>query len=126
MRLRRFNPMRLFQWRADVRVDVRRALLAIAGVGCVLALTFFVVIHKPAEKEKTAEKGFGWEWRTGSILVVPLTGDICKQSAFDNDRGAIIPLDPVACEEVIRDFDRFSKMNASPGHVETVSQTFRR
>ena len=126
MSLRRFNPMRLLQWRADVRVDVRRALLAIGGIGSLLALTFFVVTHKPGEKEKTAEKGFGWEWRTGSILVVPLAGDICQQAAFDNDRGAIIPLDPVACAEVIRDFDRFSKTNSTPGHVETVSHTFRR
>jgi len=126
MSLRRFNPLRLLQWRADVRVDVRRALLAIGGIGGLLALTFFFVIHRPGEKETTAEKGFGWEWRTGSILVVPLAGDICRQAAFDNDRGAIIPLDPVACADVIRDFDRFSKTNSTPGHVETVSQTFRR
>ncbi|HYM35187.1 MAG TPA: hypothetical protein VET48_07285 [Steroidobacteraceae bacterium] len=124
MSLRRFNPMRLLKWRADVRVDVQRALLAIGGVGGVLALTFFFVIRKPAEK--VVEQGFGWEWRTGSILVVPVAGDICQQAAFDNDRGVIIPLDPVACAEVIRDYDRFSKYNSTPGHVETVSQTFRR
>ena len=124
MSLRRFNPIRLLRWRADVRIDVRRALLAIGGVGGVLASTYFFVIRKPAEIH--VEQGFGWEWRTGSILVVPLSGNICKQAAFDNDRGVIIPLDPVACEEVIRDYDRFSKTNSSPGHVETVGQTFRR
>jgi hypothetical protein len=126
MSFRRLNPMRLFGWRADVRVDVRRALLAIGGVGGVLALTYFVVIQKQTEKEKHVEQGFGWEWRTGSILIVPLVGDICQQATFDNDRGTIIPLDPVACAEVIRDYDRFSKTNSTPGHVETVSQNFRR
>ena len=124
MSYRRFNPVRLLKWRTAVRIDARRALLAIGGVCGVLALTFFFVIRKPPEKH--VEHGFGWEWRTGSILVVPLAGDICQQSAFDNDRGMIIPLDPVACAEVIRNYDRFSKTNSSPGHVEAVSQNFRR
>ena len=125
MDIRRFNPLRLLRWRADVRIDVWRALLAICGVSGILALTLFIAIRKPEEK-KIVEQGFGWEWRTGSILIVPLAGDICQQASFDNDRGTIIPLDPVACAEVIRDYDRFSKTNSTPGHVETVSQTFRR
>ena len=124
MSFHRFNPMRMLKWRIAVRTDVHRALLATAGVGGVLALVFFFVVKKPVEKQ--VQQGFGFEWRTGSILVVPLAADVCQQRVFDNDSGALWPLDPVPCADVIRDYDRNSKTNSSPGHVEAVSQNFRR
>jgi hypothetical protein len=120
----RLNPMHLLTWRIAVRIDVRRALLAMGGVGGALALVFFFVIHKPAEN--IVEQGFGYEWRTGSILVVPPAGDVCQQSVFDNDNGMVWPLDPIACAEVIRGYDKTSKADTSPGHVEAISQSFRK
>ena len=122
MSFRRLNPMNLLNWRHAVRMDVRRALLAICGVGGALALVFFFVIRKPPEK--IVEQGFGYEWRTGSILVVPLAGDECQRSVFDNDRGVIWPLDPIACAKVIQGYDK--NLDSTPGHVEAVSQNFRR
>ena len=72
-----------------------------------------------------AEAVLGRELRTGSILFMPLVGDVCRQSVFDNDTGLIWPIDSVSCEKIKRNTVKSATEN-SGSHVMTTSEKFRK
>src|ERR1700730_18179410 len=80
--------------RIAFRLDLRRALFEIVGVSGLLLLTLFIAGQRRVENSAAQE--FGNETRVGSILVLPLTGDTCRQIAFNNDSGAVIEGEPIS------------------------------
>ncbi len=112
--------MRMMKWRIAVRIDVRRAVLMISGVGVALTLAFFFAVQDFADKPFAHE--FGREWRTGMIMFMPLSGDDCQRSAFDNDRGAIWPAGSISCMDATGELEKQS----APGHVMSVGRSFRK
>ena len=126
---RRFRPMisprsqhtRKARWRIAFRLDLRRALLAIGAVTVTLALAFFIAIYE--KTEKPAKVASGREMRTGSILIMPLVGDTCRQSVFDNYSGEIWPAKSISCIEAIRRSETGVKPTS---HVMAISEKFRK
>jgi hypothetical protein len=111
------------RWRIAFRLDLRRALIAISGVTATLALAFFLASHE--KPEKPAEVVLRRELRTGSILFMPLVGDVCRQSVFDNDTGLIWSIDSVSCEKIKRNTVKSATEN-SGSHVMAISDNFRK
>ncbi len=116
--------MRLFKWRPPVRIDVRRAAFTLSGVTGALAVAAIFVTREPADKDPRI--GFGWEWRTGTIVTVPMIGDECRRSLFDNDTGAIWPTSAVSCAEAFGLAEKSARAIAEVSHVMLISQNFRR
>jgi hypothetical protein len=122
MNRNRFQPYRAPKMRRAVRVDLRRAAVTFSGVTSALAVALVFATRDQADKNPRI--GFGWEWRTGLIMVVPAAGDVCRQSVFDNDTGAIWPAAAVSCEDVLISPEK--KANAEMSRVAAISQDFRR
>jgi hypothetical protein len=97
--------------------------MTMSAVTSVLATVLVFITRE--QPDKYPRFGFGWEWRTGAILVVPLVGEFCRRSLFDNDSGAIWPVEPVSCADV---FDPAINGRASRDipTVMAISQNFRR
>src|SRR5262249_10878875 len=87
------------RWHISFRLDLRRALLAIGGVFGILSATYYFATREPAEK--IVLRGFGHETRVGSILLMPLEGDTCRQFAFNNDNGTILEGELVSCMDAL-------------------------
>jgi hypothetical protein len=116
--------LRLFKWRPPVRIDVRRAAFALSGVTSGLVVAVMLITREPADKYPKV--GFGWEWRIGTIVMLPMIGDECRRSLFDNDTGAIWPTEPVSCAEALGLAERNARAAAEVSHVMLISQNFRR
>jgi hypothetical protein len=116
--------LRLFKWRPPVRIDVRRAAFTLSGVTSALVMAAILMIREPADEHPRI--GFGWEWRTGTIVMVPVFGDECRRSLFDNDTGAIWPTKSVSCIEALGLAERGALATAEVSHVMLISQNFRR
>lgn len=116
--------LRLFKWRPPIRIDVRRAALTLSGVTGALAVAIMLMTQEPPDKYPRV--GFGWEWRVGTIITVPMVGDECRRSLFDNDTGAIWPTNPVSCGEAFGLAEKSTRATAEVSHVMLISQTFRR
>jgi hypothetical protein len=116
--------LRLFKWRPPVRIDVRRAAFTLSGVTGALAVAVMFMTREPPDKYPKG--GFGREWRTGTIVTVPIVGDECRRSLFDNDTGAIWPTNSVSCIEAFGLADKSARATAEISHVMLISQNFRR
>lgn len=118
------KPKRKGRRQNAFRLDLRRALLALGVVAGALVLIFyFATERRQADAERQAAKGFGRESRVGSILVMPLVGDSCRQIAFNNDNGSFIEGSPVSCAEILARSDTNPKKSS---HIGAVSETFRK
>jgi|DewCreStandDraft_4_1066084.scaffolds.fasta_scaffold107285_2 hypothetical protein len=115
---------RLFRWRPPIRIDMRRAVVAMAGATGALAMALGFFTHDPADKQMRA--GFGWEMRMGTIITVPAVGDECGRRLFDNDTGDIWLTKPVSCIEAFGLAEKSARATADVSHVMLISQTFRR
>jgi hypothetical protein len=102
------------------RLDLRRASLALGGLAAVLVLAFFMSSQKSSETQIV--HGFGHDTRVGSVVVMPLTGDTCRQIAFNNDSGTITEGDTVSCRELTSRARKPSK----DSHVGAISENFRK
>lgn len=114
------------RWNIPFRLDLRRALLAIGGGACVAASVFYFTVERQRAQEQAeldAQKGFGWETRTGSIVMVPLVGENCRDLAFNNDDGSIFEGAPASCEEILV---RWNKTPKKTSHIGAVSENFRK
>src|SRR5262249_33875430 len=72
------------------RIDIKRAALAIGTAVTVAGATFFFALAPPlTQGEIKLPHGFGYDSRTGQIVLVPLVGEDCRQFSFNNDTGFV-------------------------------------
>jgi hypothetical protein len=106
------------------RLDLQRALLAFGLALGAIVLTLGFTFGWPWKQDNIlADDGFGRDTRVGSILVMPLVGDSCRQFAFDNDSGATTERAPESCA-VIEERER--KAAKKESHVQEISEKFRK
>lgn len=111
-------------WRFAPRFDIRRAAFAVSSATGLLALALVYVNHDP--NAGLPMHGFGWDTRTGSILILPMVGDLCQRSEFDNDSGAVWPIAPISCTEALGLNEDGTKVTTASSHVLAISQNFRK
>ena len=110
--------------RKAFRRDVWRTSFLIGGLTGALALMLY---FGTAEKVvRRAEFGFGQESRRGSILFMPLVGDLCRQSAFDNESGIIWPADAVSCQQAIARMQKDVTERSAASNIMSIGERFRK
>jgi hypothetical protein len=71
-----------------------------------------------------AEIGPEQKMRTASVLFIPLFGDACRQSIFDNRNGMMSQENTMSCEKLAKKMRKDEK-NQSAG-FEKMSDSFRK
>jgi hypothetical protein len=111
--------------RSAVRVDISRTSLLIGGViGALVSALYFTLRGEPVALAD--EFVFGRQSRVGSIVTIPISGEHCRQAAFDNDSSAIAPLGDISCVLVIARVEAKSKDTREPDKFATISERFRK
>ena len=115
--------------RSALRLDVNRASLLIGALLGALVSAFYFTFQISFRSEPVPaveEFVFGRHSRIGSIVTVPMSGDACRQAAFNNDNGLIIPVGQISCVLVIASPDSNSKDRAGSDKFATISDKFRK
>lgn len=107
------------------RLDIFRGAILVGGLICTLtAALYFATRAEPITTE--SESAIKQRARVGSITFMPLVGDNCRQAAFDNISGAIVPLDDVSCMQVINRLDAKTKPGSDANYFATIKENFRK
>jgi hypothetical protein len=86
--------------RGAARRDFLRTLLVVACLGGAGAVA--LVIGATTTVVSKTEIGPEQKMRTASILFIPLFGDACRQSVFDNRNGMMSQANTVSCENLAK------------------------
>jgi hypothetical protein len=108
--------------RGAVRRDFWRTLLVIACLGGAGAVA--LVMGATTTVVSKAEIGPEQKMRTASVLFIPLFGDACRQSIFDNRNGMMSQENTMSCEKLAKKMRKDEK-NQSAG-FEKMSDSFRK
>ena len=107
-----------------IRRDLRRALLMTCCLVTASSVALFSQLSPQPERQGEFE--FGRQTRVGSIQFIPARGDICRQSAFDNDSGRIWPILTAPCVEIEGSSVQIAMDNATGSKVAVISEGFRK
>lgn len=108
-----------------VRRDIPRAALMVCCLTAALMPALFFVT-RGEQIAPDGEYGFGRQTRVGAIIFTPFVGDVCRQSAFDNDSGAIWPMYESSCLEIFGRLDPRAKDGSALSNFAIISEKFRR
>lgn len=83
--------------------DTPRVILASCGVAGLLALGVFVNagLRENVEIDRAAIIEFEAMMRTGSILFVPFSGNLCRRKTIDNVSGKIWDIGLIDCDAAV-------------------------
>jgi hypothetical protein len=110
------------------RRDNRNAILACGLVGILsIALLVAIIVESPEWFAPTPRANMGAELRTASVLLVPATGDVCRQRVIDNATWRIKDQGPVDCEQALAKLDNAQTNGRGSGsRVDIIREAFRK
>jgi hypothetical protein len=122
-------PARVLAKRSAFRIEISSASLLIGVLLGGLVSALYFTFHYTFRGESVALEEvfvFGRHSRVGSIVTVPISGDYCRQAAFNNDNGVIVPLGEISCVLVITRVEDNPKDARDPDKFAVISEKFRK
>jgi hypothetical protein len=111
---------------AAAQLDIKRAGIIVVSVACALGSLLYFIVRNNNNTAQMSDVEFGRDSRTGSIMFMPIVGDVCRQNAFDNDSGMIRQAETLSCLQALGFWDTYAEEGARASNMKVIGEKFRK